>query len=191
MTGQLVTLIDPVREKYVQAYGKWIEEMKRHFPEGMPEHVFQIQSTTNLARKLYRVDYAVTLGDAPEFREFKLDTMLGFTPTQGLVDGILVQLNPFRWDGAVIELEGAVWDVDTVMHWFNHWFGFADGLPVASRGDRPGGWIHACAKVEEALHVDFGSAPGTALGELVALAGRTGASRVIIRDTNYRPASAA
>lgn len=188
MSGQLVSMIEPIREKHARAYSAWVEQMAQAFPDGAPEHVFQIRSQTNLARKVYRVDYAISLTDKPEFREFRLDSMVGFTPVSGLVDDIHVALSPFRWDGAVVELEGAVWDVDKVMGWFNHWFGFRGELPLPSRGDRTGGWIHACAKVGEALHVDFGSAPASAFGELIALAGRTGASRVVIRDANYVPA---
>jgi len=187
MTGQLVTMIQPIREKHVQAFAAWLASMAENHPEGEPEYFFQLRSQTSLARKLYRVDYALSLGDQPEFREFRQEEMLGFTPVEGMVGGIHVALSPFRWDAVIIELEGSVWNDDAAIDWFNRWFGFDGEYPARSKGQGPAGWIHACAKVGEALHVDFGSAPAEAFGELIDIAGQTGASRVVIRDAAYVP----
>jgi|GEM_PF-2022819 len=185
MTQELVAAIQPIRNQYVQGFTTWLAEQAKAHPKGSGEHLFEIQATTNFARKLCRVDYVLDDGDNASRLEYSPETMLGFTPMQGQVDGLTVQLNPFRWDSAVIEIPGAIWDQDKVMGWFNRWFGFNGDTPSVTVRDKPGGVIHVCAWVEPGmLRIDFGSASAKAVGTLIPVAAACGASLVSIRDAS-------
>ncbi|MHA6287215.1 hypothetical protein [Maricaulis sp. CAU 1757] len=182
MSKQLEQLVAPVRDKFVEAYTLWVAEMAQQFDEGVCEHPFKIASNPNLMRQLYRVDFAVSLKDQPEFREFKMESMLGFQPATGPLDGMTLHLHPFRWDGAVVQIDGAVWDETGLEQWFERWFGLVMGAPIASARGQPSGRIHAVVREGQALHIDFGSAPVAALGELAELARRSGVAHFGVHD---------
>lgn len=185
MTQELVTAIEPIRNRYVDGFAAWLAEQAKAYPEGSGEHLFEIQAETNFARKLCRVDFVPADGDNAENMEYSPKTMLGFQPMQGDVDGVTVQLNPFRWDSAVVEIPGATWNQEAVIPWFNRWFGFFGETPAVTTRDKPGGVIHICAWVEPGmLRIDFGSAAPNAVGELIAVAAASGASLVSIRDAS-------
>lgn len=185
MSDDFVKAIEPVRNQYVEGYATWLGEQARQHPEGHAEHVYAIQAQTNFARKLCRVDFAVRNGDNAPRLDYVPKSMLGFQPMQGDVDGVLVQLQPFRWDNAVVEIPGAIWDKDRVIEWFNRWFGFVDGMPTVTARDKPGNVIHICAWVEPGmLRIDFGSAEAQAIAELLPIAAASGASEFSIRDVS-------
>jgi hypothetical protein len=190
MTQELVSAIEPIRNDYVDGFAAWLGEQAKTHPAGSGEHLFEIQAQTNFARKLCRTDFVLADGDNAERREYSPKTILGFQPMQGDVDGITAQLSPFRWDNAVIEIPGAIWDSDKVITWFNRWFGFHGNTPKVTARDKPCGVIHICAWVEPGmLRIDFGSASANALGELIPVAAASGATLISIRDASQVAAS--
>ena len=78
MTDPIAAAVEPIREKFVQAYVQWLPEMLKLFPHGVSEHPFAIQHDKALLRNLYRIDFATRLQPKPEFREFRLSDMLAF-----------------------------------------------------------------------------------------------------------------
>lgn len=183
MSDEFIKAIEPVRNQYVEGYAAWLNEQIRQHSQGSGERLYEIQGQTNFARKLCRVDFAVTGGDNARTLEYSPKEMLGFPPMQGPVDGVIVQLHPFRWDRAVVEIPGAIWNKDKVTEWFNHWFGMVRDTPAASPRSKPGFHIHACAWPEPGmLLIDFGSAPAKALADLIGVARGIGAEQMVIRD---------
>jgi hypothetical protein len=188
MSRDFLALIDRVRTPHVEAYARWLKEQVAANPLGAGEHLFEIQAETNFARKLCRVDFVLTSGDNAARKEFSTGKIVGFPPMEGEVDGVQVQLQPFRWDNVIVEIPDAIWDKDLTIAWFNKWFGFVNGSPVRSPKDKPGEHIHICAWVEPGqLRLDLGSAPSLALLELIKVGQQSGASTVVIRDVAYTP----
>lgn len=185
MTQELISVIEPIRKGYVDGFEAWLDGQARSFPEGSGERIYQIQAQTNFARKLCRVDFALAKGDNAERADYSPKSMLGFQPMEGEVDGVLVQLQPFRWDNAVVEISGAIWDQDRVIAWFNKWFGFNGNTPAVTPRNKPGGVIHICALAEPGmLRIDFGSAPALAVAELLPIAAASGATQLSLRDSS-------
>lgn len=193
MTEEFLSAIKPIRNQYVEGFADWVAEQAKTYPRGSAEHLYEVKAQTNFARKLCRVDYVLADGDNAQSREYSPKTMLGFQPMQGEVDGVTVQLHPFRWDSAVVEIPDAIWAQDATIDWFNRWFGFVGNTPAVTPRDKPGGCIHICAWAEPGmLRIDFGSASATALGELVSVAKASGATLISIRDASQianRPGS--
>ncbi|ABI66367.1 MAG: hypothetical protein ACJAU5_001274 [Maricaulis maris] len=187
MTDPVAAAIEPIREKFVQAYTQWLPEMQKHFPQGVSEHPFAIQHDKSLIRNLYRIDFATQIQPKPEFREFRLQDMLAFKSWDGPVEGVHLHLHPFRWDALVVQLQGAKWDEAAVTRWFDRWFGMMKDTPVVTPGVQTGGFIHAASLQDEMLHVDLGTAPVEALTELLAIARTTGASAIALVDPVVRP----
>ena len=189
MTQDFITAVEPIRNQYVNGYATWLAEKARAYPQGAGEYLFEIQAQTNFARKLCRVDFVSAPGDNAPPHEYSLKSMLGFTPMSDRIDGVEVQLNPFRWDSAVVEIPGAIWDRDKVIEWFNRWFGFNGKTPWVTVRDKPSGVLHICAWVEPGmLRIDFGSAPAEALAELIPIARDSGAQLMSIRDASQMAA---
>ena len=190
MSRDFLALIDRVRTPHVEAYARWLKEQVAANPLGAGEHLFEIQAETNFARKLCRVDFVLTSGDNAARKEFSTGKIVGFPPMEGEVDGVQVQLQPFRWDNVIVEIPDAIWDKDLTIAWFNKWFGFVGPTPAVSPRGRPGEHIHICAWTEPGqLRIDFGSAPVLAVLELIALAKACGAQSVEIRDVSFVPPS--
>ena len=188
MSQDFLAVIDRVRTPYVDGFKRWLGEQIKAHPQGAGEHLFEIKAETNFARKLCRVDFVLNGGDNAARKEFSTGKIVAFPPMEGEVDGVSVQLNPFRWDNVIVEIPNAIWDRDLTIAWFNKWFGFANGSPVRSPVGKPGEHIHICAWVEPGqLRLDMGSAPSLALLELVKVGQQSGASQVIIRDVAYTP----
>ena len=175
MTDPLAPAIEPIREKFVQAYAQWLPEMLKLFPQGVSEHPFAIRHDKSLIRNLYRIDFATQLQPKPEFREFRLSDMLAFRSWDGPIDGVHIHLHPFRWDAVVIQLQGAKWNVEAVTRWFDRWFGLMKDTPVVTPGIQTSGFIHAASlqdQSERALEIepDISAASGDeAVADLVGL----------------------
>jgi hypothetical protein len=191
MSQQLVSVIEPIRNRYVDGFTAWLAEQARTYPQGSGEHLYELKAQTNFARKLCRVDFALAPGDNARRLEYSPESILGFPPMQDEIDGVTVQLSPFRWDNAVVEIPGAIWDRERVTEWFNRRFGFIGDTPANTSRDKPGGVIHICAWVEPGmLRIDFGSAPAEALADLLAVARASGAESLSIRDISAAPPGA-
>jgi hypothetical protein len=190
MSDAFKAMITRVRDDYVRGYAAWLAEQIKAHPNGSGEHLYEIQGQTNFARKLARVDFALSDGDNAQRLTFASKRLVGFAPTEGEVDGLMVRLSPFRWEDAVVEIPGAIWDIAKTTNWFNKWFGFVGPTPAVSPRGRPGEHIHICAWTEPGqLRIDFGSAPVLAVLELIALAKECGAQSVEIRDVSFVPPS--
>ncbi|RKR00283.1 hypothetical protein [Maricaulis maris] len=187
MTDPIAAAVEPIREKFVQAYVQWLPEMQKLFPQGVSEHPFAIQHDKALIRNLYRIDFATQLEPKPEFREFRLNDMLAFKSWDGPVDGVHIHLHPFRWDAIVVQLQGAKWDMAALTRWFDRWFGLMKDTPVVTPGVQTGGFIHAASVQDEILHADLGTAPVEALTELIAVARASGAIAIAISDPVAKP----
>jgi hypothetical protein len=188
MTQELIPVLDPISQRHVEGYAHWLMQQARQYPDGGGEWLYELKAETNFARKLCRVDFATHAGDNAPRAEYASQSIVGFQPMQGEVDGVMVQLTPFRWDNVIVEIPGAIWDKDTVIGWFNRWFGFNGETPMVTSRDKPGGVIHICAWSEPGmLRLDMGSAPGRALAELVDVAKASGARAMNIRDVSYMP----
>jgi hypothetical protein len=159
MTQELISVIEPIRKGYVDGFEAWLDGQASSFPEGSGERIYQIQAQTNFARKLCRVDFALAKGDNAERLDYSPKSMLGFQPMEGEVDGVLVQLQPFRWDNAVVEISGAIWDQDRVIAWFNKWFGFNGNTPAVTPRNKP-------------------------VAELLPIAAASGATQLSLRDSS-------
>lgn len=192
MSQEFVAAIEPIRKRYVDGFAAWLAEQAKAHPAGSGEHLYELQAQTNFARKLCRVDFALSDGDNAERLAYTPTSMLGFQPMQAEIDGLLVQLSPFRWDNAVVEIPGAIWNQDRVIDWFNHRFGFVGGVPRVTDRDKPGGVIHICAWSEPGmLRIDLGTAPADALAELIPIARASGAQHFSVRDASQLAAGAA
>ena len=191
MTDPLAPALEPIREKFVQAYAQWLPEMLKLFPQGVSEHPFAIRHDKSLIRNLYRIDFATQLQPKPEFREFRLSDMLAFRSWDGPIDGVHIHLHPFRWDAVVIQLQGAKWNVEAVTRWFDRWFGLMKDTPVVTPGIQTSGFIHAASLQDEILHLDLGTAPVEALIELIGIGRASGASAIALSDPVVQPSKPA
>lgn len=178
----LVSALAPVRDKFVQQYDAWIAQMRKEHPSGAPELAVKLGPHTGLVRQLYRVDYAIGLGTPPEFREMQLVSNLAFAPWSGQVGSLMLNLNPFRWNGVVVDLETMNWNEDLLLPWFDKWFGIINEELRAPEAERSSGLLHAVTLDGSRVHVDLGSAPADAIAELIALAQQHGAAQATVKD---------
>ncbi|MBX2800462.1 MAG: hypothetical protein KTR31_22480 [Myxococcales bacterium] len=129
-----------------------------------------------------RID-VVVVQDGEALRQFHVasSTRMQFEPVSVQYDTIQLELRPFAWDGATLQLTGQSLDLQPLVTWFTQWFGDED----AAGEDGLKGVVHFLSDpVEEpdglSFEVDLGSAPVQALVTLLDAAVSSGATRVVI-----------
>lgn len=183
--SSLGALLDEVRDYYLTRFAAAVREHERAGARVITETPMrnaagEVVTDGPLALPM-RIDLVALPADGGPPRSLLIDTekMLAFEPVSFTWEGQLaVCVEPFQWNGCVLDLEGSGLDLEPLRRWFLRWF----DRPAAPDGP----WqevVHDLSDPEvnderRRFRLDLGSAPVDAFEELLDAARETGAADV-------------
>jgi hypothetical protein len=172
----LTSVLDRVRNHYLDQYSSFVRFNKGKFKRGTAEVIFEVPGA-DIFQKLYRVDFVGT-GRTHEVIELGLDLILSFDPIAEQYKAAKLFIDCLRWDDIVFRHDCDEVSEERLRSWFQKWFDPAD-LRNAD-GDELGEVIHSVSVKPNKIDVDFGSAKSEAFFELLDLLVDSGARQICI-----------
>lgn len=173
----LIGLIDQVRDHYVEQFESFVDRQTEICTRGRAEVKFQIPKESGLHRQLVVADFVKT-DDGVEAVAFVPEQLLQFDHLTGMFGEMRLTVEALRWDNAVLHYSPEVHL--QLERWFEHWLDPDDRRhdPTAKLGLV----IHSLYVEPGFLAVDFGTAPGEALVQLIQEMEAAGVNLVVINS---------
>lgn len=167
-------VFEAVRKHYLDQLEAAILERRANGEDIGAELSLELENRAGLLRGLYCVDmYGPP--PTPALANFDPALELTFDPFTFEIASMTVHVRALRWDDVAVSADADVAPED-VDRWFGRWFSPSDERPTDYELFEM--IIHSASLEDGSIAVDFGSAPTTALWELLALVRESGARRV-------------
>lgn len=181
----ITELVDGARDHYLLQFTAFADKQRRECRRGAAEVKFQLQGQKRLFRNFCCVDFVRNDGGA-EIVELQPDVLV-FDPVMARLGDAQVAIEQLRWDDVVVYND--IGHLPTVKFepWFDYWFD-----PEERRYDSSaatGNTIHSLLILQNAVHVDFGTATTTAFWELLDVLKEAGATQIRITDSRSEAGS--
>lgn len=180
MNSVLADLLEKVREHYVSALSAAFAEFTSQHSPSVAELLLEPNgSTVPVPYRYIRIDMGTNGPSGPKLVDLNLDQHLAFDPWLCDVRGGLhMQIYPMVWNGIEFMCSKPPDSLEPLTGWVNRWLDTEDSFE--SNDGQFQGVIHSTTYPETTEHgwsfsVDFGSAPVSALDELLDILHRSGA----------------
>lgn len=174
-----------VRQHYLEQFRALMQEQRALFPNAVSEIKVQLSGEGNLFRLLWCVD--LLRGDPLQVVELQADRFLSFDPLHMSMGRAQLTIEHLRWDDVLV-LHDASQPLGWIDAWFDRWFD-PDEKRLDERAEFANA-IHSLAVEPQQLSVDFGSAPGRALLDLLNLIEQSGATDIRVTASRAEEAPA-
>lgn len=183
-TIQLPPQIADIREQYLRAYRQALAEHRTRVPELSAEVLVLVAGTEEYPEhhRLLRPDAIWRGADGqPAVAHVEAPANAAFQPVQVDANGVQVMIYSLPWDDCPLSFSHPAFAWPEFVDWLTLWIDRHGQFPADEHGLH--GVIHSVSPPETRgnrhyLHIDFGSAPVSALAELIELLTKRGATRI-------------
>jgi hypothetical protein len=184
---QLPPQISDLRDQYLRAYRQYLADNRPKLPDLTPELLALVGTAEDVPEhhRLLRPD-AVWRGDdgKPAFARIEPPPLPTFPPIHlTAANNTQITVHPFPWDDCALSFSHPAFPWPKLADWITLHIDRHGQFPPDDAGLH--GVIHSCSAPESRgsrhyLYLDFGSAPASAVVELIDLLATHGATRVTI-----------
>lgn len=184
-TDSLTEILNEVREHYLNGLQKAANEFKRKYIPAAGELLVEINRDAAYPFRLYRIDMAANVEGNAEMEECNLSERLNFSPRSFTpYDGLSLRLSPVAWNGVEIMIDTGQ-SLERLEQWTLRWLDVDDTHEHDERGFQS--VIHSVTAPTTAdgwttFSIDFGSAPLSAVEELLQMLVEIGATQVVMKS---------
>lgn len=177
----LLAVTEQVRQHYLRALLSSFAEYKSLRQPSSLEVLLEVQREEPRAFRLYRVDMASNVNGETHLQEVNPGTHLRFEPfSVEMNNAIVVEVHPMNWNGVEVHANIQVKSA-AIETWALKWLDLEDLHAQDENGLQ--GVIHSVTMQDtepgsSRIAVDWGSAPLTALEELIQVLSGSGATNV-------------
>ncbi|MGQ3282492.1 hypothetical protein [Bosea sp. (in: a-proteobacteria)] len=171
------SLIDRVRDHYVEQFSDFAVRQKEGAGRGAAEVKLQLGEASQLFGRMYCADF-VKNDDESRVVEFWPEHVLEFQQINGSFGQTALTIDYLRWDDILFIHDVEALPADALANWFRHWFD-----PDEERYDAKAalsGIAHSMVVTAKQVSVDLGTAAPVAFWDMLQLIADAGATHVRI-----------
>lgn len=177
---KLIDIFNACRTKYLDLFEETREHIEKDTTEKVPTEIgSHVEGVEELYKQQYRFDFyhpekniGIDVNPSPYFEH---------KPFNAKWEKLSINGSQVHWDNIVLEIDIDLRGSDKFEKWFDHWYDAQEQRHAAWQ--RYHSVIHSAIVAENRVSVDFGTAPGHALLELIELVKNAGGRSVHILDT--------